>query len=157
MFLTKECIPTNCFIHSWLFVTQWTIACQALLSMGFSRQEYWSGLLCPSPRIFPTQELNPSLLCLLHSQADSLPLAPPGRSFKGVTHTCLSCVCCFLENNQFPWWLTGKESTCQCRKHGLDTLSRKIPHTTEQLRPCATTIEPALWSLGTATTEAHKP
>ena len=30
-------------------VTLWTIACQALLSMGFSRQEYWSGLLFPSP------------------------------------------------------------------------------------------------------------
>ena len=30
-------------------VTQWTVACQAPLSMGFSRQEYWSGLSFPSP------------------------------------------------------------------------------------------------------------
>ena len=30
-----------------LFVTPWTVACQAPLSMGFSRQEYWSGLPCP--------------------------------------------------------------------------------------------------------------
>ena len=30
-----------------LFVTQWTVACQAPLSMGFSRQKYWSGLLGP--------------------------------------------------------------------------------------------------------------
>ena len=29
--------------------TPWTAACQAPLSMGFSRQEYWSGLVCPSP------------------------------------------------------------------------------------------------------------
>ena len=32
-----------------LFPTLWTIACQAPLSMGFSRQEYWSGLPCPPP------------------------------------------------------------------------------------------------------------
>ena len=33
----------------WLFTTPWTIACQALLSMEVSRQDYWSGLPCPSP------------------------------------------------------------------------------------------------------------
>ena len=32
-----------------LFATLWTVACQAPLSIGFSRQEYWRGLLCPSP------------------------------------------------------------------------------------------------------------
>ena len=42
---------TACVLSSfrcvWLFVTLWTVACQSPLSMGFSRQEYWSGLLCP--------------------------------------------------------------------------------------------------------------
>ena len=38
-----------------LFVTPWTVAHQAPLSMEFSRQEYWSGLPFPSPGIFPTQ------------------------------------------------------------------------------------------------------
>ena len=41
-----------------LFVTPWTIAHQAPLSMRFSRQEYWSGLPCPPPRIFLTQGSN---------------------------------------------------------------------------------------------------
>ena len=36
-----------------LFVTVWTVACQVPLSMGFSRQEYWSGLPCPSPGDLP--------------------------------------------------------------------------------------------------------
>ena len=36
--------------HIWLFVTPWTAAYQAPLSMGFSRQEYWSGVPSPSPR-----------------------------------------------------------------------------------------------------------
>ena len=35
--------------HALLFETPWAIACQALLSIGFFRQEYWSGLLFPSP------------------------------------------------------------------------------------------------------------
>ena len=61
-------------------MTQWTIACQAPLSMGFSRQEYWNGLLCPLIQgIFPAQGLNLCLLCLLHCQVGSLPQAPPGK------------------------------------------------------------------------------
>ena len=66
-----------------LFVTPWTVALQAPLSMGFSRQEYWSGLPCPPPGVFPTQGSNPCLLHLLHWQAGSLPLAP-GRPWATV-------------------------------------------------------------------------
>ena len=43
----------------WLLATPWTIAPQAPLSVGFSRQEYWSGLPCPPPGVFPTQKSNP--------------------------------------------------------------------------------------------------
>ena len=39
--------------HVWLFVTPWAVAYQAFLSMGFSRQEYWSGLPFPSPGDLP--------------------------------------------------------------------------------------------------------
>ena len=50
-----------------LFVTPWNGARQAPLSMGFSRQEYWNGLPCPSPgEIFLTQGSNQCLLNLLH-------------------------------------------------------------------------------------------
>ena len=48
--------------HVRLFSTQWTVAYQAPPSMGFSRQEYWSGLLFPSPGDLPNQGLNPGLL-----------------------------------------------------------------------------------------------
>ena len=61
-----------------LFATPWTVAHQAPLSMGFTRQEHWSGLHALLQGIFPTQGSNPSLLCLLHWQAGSLPRAPPG-------------------------------------------------------------------------------
>ena len=43
----------NCFSCVWLFAALWTVAHQVLLSMGFSRQEYRSGLLCPSPGDLP--------------------------------------------------------------------------------------------------------
>ena len=45
-------------------VTPWTIACQAPLSMGFSRQEYWSGLPFPSPGDFPDPRIQPGSAAL---------------------------------------------------------------------------------------------
>ena len=61
--------------HVWLFVTPWTVACQAPLSMGFPRQEYWNGLLFPSPGGL----LNPGIeLASPAWQVDSLPLSHQG-------------------------------------------------------------------------------
>ena len=42
-----------------------------------------------------------------------------------------------------PWWRSGWESACQCRGHGFEPWSGKIPHAAEQLSLCATTTEPA--------------
>ena len=46
---------------------------------GFSRQEHCSGLPCPPPEDLPDPGIKPNLLCLLHWQAGSLPLVPPGK------------------------------------------------------------------------------
>ena len=67
------------FSQGQLFETVWTAAQQPPLSMGFSRQEHWSGLPCPPPGAFPTQGSNLCLVGLLHWQANSLPLVPPGK------------------------------------------------------------------------------
>ena len=48
--------------HVWLFVTAWTVAHQALLSMGFLRQKYWNGLSFPPQGIFLNQGSKLSLL-----------------------------------------------------------------------------------------------
>ena len=70
----------SCFIHVWLFVTLWTVTHQTPLSMGFSRQECWSGLPCPLLGDLPHPGIKPgSLITLLNWQASSLPLAPPGE------------------------------------------------------------------------------
>ena len=64
-----------------LFATPWTAAPLAPLSMGFSRQECWSGLPFPPPGDLPDPEVEPA--CLVSpslSKGDSLPTVPPGKS-----------------------------------------------------------------------------
>ena len=64
------------FSHVQIFATPWAVASQALPSMGFSRQEYWSGLPFPSPGNLPNPGIkswSPTL------QADSFPSEPPGK------------------------------------------------------------------------------
>ena len=67
--------------HIQLFATLWTIAHQAPTSMGFCRQEYWSGRHALLQGIFPIRGSNLHLFYLLHWQAGSLPLALPGKPF----------------------------------------------------------------------------
>ena len=57
----------------------WTVAYQAPPSLGFSRQEYWSGLPFPSPGDLPNPGIEPGSPIL---QADSLPSEPPGKMLK---------------------------------------------------------------------------
>ena len=59
-----------------LFTTPWTVAHQAHPSMGFSRQEYWSGLPFPSPGDLPDPGIEPGSPAL---EADALTSEPPGK------------------------------------------------------------------------------
>ena len=69
----------NCFSCVQLFATPWTVACQAPLSMGFSRQKYWRGLPYPSPGDLPNPGIEPASLKYPALAEGSLPLAPPGK------------------------------------------------------------------------------
>ena len=64
-----------------LFATPWTVALQAPPSIGFSRQEYWSGLPFPSPRDLPDPGIEPKSPTL---QADALTSEPLGKSQMGI-------------------------------------------------------------------------
>ena len=66
--------------HIRLFATPWTVAYYAPLSMGFSRQEYWSELPFPSPRDLPHPGIEPRSPAL---QKDALTSEPPGKPFFG--------------------------------------------------------------------------
>ena len=58
-------IKVKSLSHIWLFVTPWTVTHQAPLSMGFSRQEYWSGLPFPTPGDLPKPGIESGSLSLL--------------------------------------------------------------------------------------------
>ena len=61
MIIHIACVCVQLLSHVCLFATPWTIACQAPLSMGFSRQEYWSGL--PFPSLSQDKESEVAQLC----------------------------------------------------------------------------------------------
>ena len=62
-----------------LSVTPWTVALTRLLTMEFSRQEYWSGLPFPSPEGFPDPGIEPASLESLALAGGFLATAPPGK------------------------------------------------------------------------------
>ena len=79
--------------HVQLFEIPWTVAYQAPMSMGSSRQEYWSGLPFPSPGDLPNPGIEPRSPAL---QADALPSEPQGKSIRqerGLrNHTSVSII-----------------------------------------------------------------
>ena len=100
-----------------LFVILWTVACQAPLSMGFSRQGYWSGVQFS----FPTQGPNLCFLHLLHWQVNSLPLSHLGSPLYVIhviwpllsrRHSILSTGTFLWQWRQSPWSLHLKVGIC---------------------------------------------
>ena len=74
--LSPGCAVLGCSVISNSLPPPWTIARQVPLSIGFSRQEYWSGLPCPPPGDLPNPGIKPRSPAL---QGDSLLSEPPGR------------------------------------------------------------------------------
>ena len=134
---------SSMYVHALLlscvqfFAASWTITCQAPLSMGISRQEYWSELPFPSPGIFPTQGMN--LMC---PAPQFFTFAPP--EYGQWTNTVViasgeqerdSAMCIhvsILPQGLSRWhWIhlgndNGKEFTCQSRRCKFDPWVRKI-------------------------------
>ena len=111
-------------------VIPWTIDCQAPLSMGFSRQEYWSVLPFPFPGDLPDPGINPRSPAL---QADALPLSRQGPNCSGgdedngnllqevpCMHCCTQCPPPFSSpppthaSAGDSWTLTGKSGSVSC-------------------------------------------
>ena len=89
-----------------LFVTSWTLARQVLLSIGFSRQEYWNGMLCALPGDLPDPGIEPMSPEL---QADSLPTEPPGKPNYALATTNL-----FLFHHSFVFLRMSYGRILQC-------------------------------------------
>ena len=79
-FIYNFCISVHACVgvcSVWLFATLWTIAGQASLSMGFSRQEYWSGVPFPSPGDFPNPGIKPRCPALAGGFFTTVPCRKP--------------------------------------------------------------------------------
>ena len=88
----------SCFGCVWHFETLWAVAHQATLSMGFSRQEYWSGLSCPPPGDLPHPGIEPGSL---------MSPALAGGFFTTTTKQ-------IFDQEILDWNVTGSDSWGQC-------------------------------------------
>ena len=82
-FWLSACVCPNRFSCVWLFVTLWVVAHQAPLSMGFSRQEYWSRLPCPPPGDLPDPGIEPASLT-----SPAFPAAAAAESLQSCPTLC---------------------------------------------------------------------
>ena len=104
-------------------MTPWTVAHWAPPSMGFSRQEHWSGLPFPSPGDHPDSGIEHRSPAL---QAGTLPSEPPAKVAENPANKGVGChskrfhgfIKSFLG---FPMWLSGKEFACNNARGSVDT------------------------------------
>ena len=96
-----------------LFVILWTVACQATLSLEFSKQEYWTGWQFPPPNDLP--DLGIELMSPLSPWVDSLPLHNLGRHF--LSMICPNCTCMkvFLVSHSFFSLGCSRRDFTQCK------------------------------------------
>ena len=100
------------------------------LSMGFSRQNYWSGLPCPPPGHLPDPGIQRASLmspALAGRFFTSSATVEPTKKSSQPKYSNLVFQKNFYWSMGLPQWLSGKESTCQCRRHGFDPWVGKIP------------------------------
>ena len=82
------------FSRVWLFATPWTVAHQALLCMGFSRQEHWSGLPCPPPGDLPDPGIEPACLLSPASAGGFFTTSATWEALRLPPLPDHPCVCC---------------------------------------------------------------
>ena len=112
--------------------TPWTVAPQAPLSMGFSRQEYWSGLPCPPPGDLPNPGIEPRSPTL---QADSLLSEPPGKS-KNTGVGSLSLLWGNFPTQELNWSLLHcRQTLYQLSYPGSPSLGLQHPKITKRRCP----------------------
>ena len=104
--------------HVWLFATLWTVA-YLLRPWGFSRKEYWSGLLFPSPEDLPDPEIEPGSPSL---QADALPSEPPGKPNEAEVDVFLKFPCFLHEPVNVLNLMSGSSASSKPRLYILKFL-----------------------------------
>ena len=119
------CCVLSRFHSVQLFVTQWTVVCQAPMSMGFSRQEYWSELPChppgdlPDPGIEPASLMAPALADgFFTTSATWEATCEEGRGRRSKA----GCSLCLIEEESCEGWLGGDEHRNSCQAAGRSSI-----------------------------------
>ena len=109
IFLNSMWSEMKLLSHVWLFVTPWTVAYQAPPSMEFSRQEYWSGLPCPSPGDLPNPGIEPGLvICFTYDNihvsmlfSQIIPPSPSPTESKRLFYTSVSLLLSHIQGYHY--------------------------------------------------------
>ena len=123
----SKVLVTACWVLSHfscvrLFLTPWTIAHQSPLSMGFSRQEYWSGLPCPSPDTRPDPGREHTTLASPALQAVSLPTEPPGKPWEMQIKTIMR----YLIIITYGWMITSAVENGEQLEHSYIVVGETV-------------------------------
>ena len=118
------------FRRVWLFVAPWTVAHQAPLSMGFSRQEYWSGWPCPPPGDLLNPGIEPKSYVSCIDRWVLYHLLPPGKPHMYIhTHTHVYTHVCKGTNTYAYLFLNGSDITlCICFVSTEKCILESIPN-----------------------------
>ena len=130
---------------SQLFATQWTVVCQAPLSMGFSRQKYWSGWPVPSPGDLPNPRIEHKSSAL---QADSLLSDLQGRSLGNKKRLNFASVLKQYSPGT-PWRLEGPDTSTKAKSKEqtpFKMIKRSVPCSAHSFlwRCCTYSLLPGL-------------
>ena len=115
------------------FVLPYGLACQAPLSMGFSRKEYWHGFLClppgdlPDPRIKLASLLSPALADGLFTTSATWEAPTCMPKCINICPHIFTCPHIYIYVHTSMGFSGGKESACQCRRHGFSLWVGRIP------------------------------
>ena len=136
------CVCVRVISHVWLCVTPQTVAHQAPLSTGFSRQEYWSGLPCPSPGDLPDPVIKPASLASPALAGGFFTTVATGKTL-GIAAVCTFSTkqlkrkddkCNFFLLSEVMWVYVGRQRDNQQNSRQLagirDTQQQGAAHTT---------------------------
>ena len=130
-----ECMLSH-FSPVQFFATPWTVAHQAPLSVGFSRQEHWSGLPCPAPEDLPDLGIEPASLTSPAMAGGFFTTNAPWEALGGGKHRELSCTCttthpsthtlCMIKSSNYILMTSFK--ACLYSLHVASSLHASVSH-----------------------------
>ena len=139
------CVCVCVFEHAqslsyvWLFATPWTVASQAPLSVGFSWQEYWSGLPLPSPGCLPDPGIEPESVPSPVLAGRFFTTAPPGKPFVLMEKLCLFP---FMYMTLFQDFLKSLDSIMCLLTNGVFLSILRCAAAAKSLQSCSTLCDP---------------